>query len=227
VTILRLVSLAAVLAGIVVLLCPPARAGETVYDYRIEHPRYGTIGTYRNVIKEDGGKAEVDTEIHVAVSLLGIVVYRQDGTRVEHWQGDRFVGIDGVTVTNGKRIEIHGQAKGDEFVVTTPTGTVVAPARVHPSNPWARMVLDSDMMMSTKTGHVEKVSVSGGRLEQIKLDGKEFRLHGYEIVGTKRQFVWLDDHDVPVAFRVEEDGTPIDFVMTRPPQTQAANAPPR
>jgi hypothetical protein len=42
------------------------------------------------------------------------------------------------------------------------------------------------------------------------------RLHQYEIVGDKRQFVWLDSSGTPVAFRTEEDGAPVDFVLASP-----------
>jgi len=38
---------------------------------QFEHPRYGTIGTYSNVIKKVGENLEIQTELHVAVKLFG------------------------------------------------------------------------------------------------------------------------------------------------------------
>jgi len=49
------------------------------------------------------------------------------------------------------------------------------------------------------------------------------RLHQYEITGRDRQFVWLDERGVPVAFRVDRDGAPVDFVLAHPPQTETAD----
>jgi len=205
-------------------LCPPcAYAATTVYEYHIEHPRYGKIGTYSNTVKEIGDETEIDSELHVAVKLLGIVMYREDATRVERWKAGRFVAFAGVTVTNGQRIELKGQAQGEEFVIATQDGTISVPARVHPSNPWAPSVLDTDLMMSTKTGRIDQVQVSGGGVDGVTFDGKDLRLRRYEITGTKRQFVWLDERGIPVAFRTDQDGTPIDFVLTRPPQAEAAS----
>jgi hypothetical protein len=201
------------------MFAPAAWASQTTYEYHIEHPRYGDIGTYTNVVKDFGDAIEVDSEIHVAVRILGMVMYREEGTRTEHWQGNRLVGFDSVTVTNGTRIEVHGEAKGDAFVVTTPSGTIEAPPQVHPSNPWALQVLDTDMVMSTKSGRVERVNVSGGEIESVNFDGQELRLHHYDVVGTKRDEVWLDDRGVSVAFRTEDQGSPIDFVLSRPPTT--------
>ena len=215
--------LAVSLAAASLLADPPARAADTVYQYRIEHPTYGDIGTYSNYIKDFGDHSEVDTELHVAVKLLGVVVHREDATRSEIWQGDRLVRFDGVTDTNGTNIKIHGEAQGDSFVVTTPDGTVTAPARVHPSNPWAKMVLRTDVLMSTKSGQIDKVTVSDLGIEQVTFDGKDMRLKRYDIVDTKRQSVWFDDRGTPIAFRTVEDNTPIDFVLSSPPAGKAAN----
>ncbi len=202
-----------------------AHAAATVYDYHIEHPRYGDIGTYSNTVSQSNGITEIATQLHVAVKILGIVMFREDATRTEQWQGDRFIGFTGVTTTNGAKIDLSGHAQGDNFVVTTPDGTVTVPGRVHPSNPWSPQVLKTDLMMSTKTGKVDQVRVSGGAPQPVTFDGKDLLLHQWEIDGTKRQFVWLDDHGVPVAFRTEEDGAPVDFILSRPPQTEAQNQP--
>jgi hypothetical protein len=218
-----LVWLPAAVAGIVLVAGSPARAADIVYEYKVEHPRYGNIGTYMNVIKSSGDATEVDTELHIAVKLLGITVHREDATRTEKWQGNRLVRFDGVTVTNGTRVEVHGEARDDSFLVTTPTGTITAPAQVHPSNPWSAMVLDTDVMLGAKTGHVETVTVSGGRVEPVTFDGVDLRLKRYDIVGSKHDSVWIDDRGLPVAFRTEEDGSQIDFVLTRPPLSEAAN----
>lgn len=215
----------AYLAAAAVLAWMPVRAAETVYDYHIEHPRYGTIGTYKNTIETTGDRSVIQTELHVAVKLLGIVVHREDGTRVEQWQGNRLMRFDSVTDTNGEVIRVHGEATGDRFAVTTPDGVVTAPADVHPSNPWSAKVLDTDTVMSTKSGQIEKVSVAGGDLSPVMFDGKQMLLKRFDIVGAERQAVWLDDKDVPVAFRTVQDGDPIDFVMTGPPLHLAEGSP--
>jgi hypothetical protein len=206
-----------VAAGIAGFVNLPALAAETVYDYHIEHPRYGNIGTYRNVIKKDGNASLISAELKIAVKFLGIVVYRETASRTEEWQDGRLVRFDGVTDTNGSKIELHGEAKGDQFIMRTPNGTVTAPANVHPSNPWAETVMDTNVMMSAKTGRIETVNVTGPASANVTFDGKDLHLQQYEIDGSKRQFVWFDDRGIPVAMRTEEDGTQVDFVMTPPP----------
>jgi Domain of unknown function (DUF6134) len=191
----------------------PAFAAPERYAYRVIHPTYGDIGTYTNIIERNGDTTEVKSELHIAVRLLGIVFFRQDAERTELWRGQKLVRFDGVTTTDGKRLPVHGEARDGGFVITTPTGTVTAPASVHPSNPWSPMVLDTRYMMSTRTGQVLPVHVSGGEVEPVALSGVTLRLHQYEVVSDKHQFVWLDDRGTPVAFRTNEHGKPVDFVL--------------
>lgn len=206
------------LAAAAALAALPVRAAETVYRYHVEHAQYGDIGTYQNIIETDGEHAQIRSELHIAVKLLGIVVHREDGTRLEEWQGNRLVRFESSTTTNGTAIHVHGEATRNGFVVTRPDGSVVtAPADVHPSNPWSAKVLDTDVMLSTDNGRVEKVSVAGGPFAPVTFDGKEMTLRRFDIVGTKHQAVWLDRSGVPVAFRTTHDGQAVDFIMTGAP----------
>jgi hypothetical protein len=201
--------LLAVAAGV------PAHAAAERYDYRVIHPTYGDIGTYVNTIDRVGDDTEVTTEMRIAVRFLGIVVYRQEARRIERWHGQQLVSFDGLTITNGDRLAVHGVARNGAFVVTTPSGTVTGPADVHPSNPWSIMVLQSPVMMSTRTGKILPARVTGGEVEPVSLPGLNRNLHQYEIDTDKRQYVWTDDAGTPVAFETREKGTPVDFVLSR------------
>lgn len=195
----------------------PARAETQIYQYAVEHPTFGHIGTYTNFVERSGDRTRVESILHVAIRLLGIVVYRQDATRTEEWRGNRLVAFHGVTTTNGKSLDVSGQARGDTFVISSPDGTTLAPADVRPSNPWSPNVLNARVMMSTKSGKIEDVRISGGNKVPVTLDGKTEVLHQYLIDGRKRGMVWLDDRGVPIAFRIWEQGTPIELVLMSPP----------
>ena len=204
-----------------------ARAETQIYTYAVEHPTFGHIGTYTNIVNEFGNRTIVQSLLHVEVRLLGIVVYRQDATRSEEWSGNRLVTFHGVTTTNGKSVDVSGEAHGNVFVITSPDGTTVAPADIRPSNPWSPVVLNAHVMMSTKTGKIEDVRVTGGDKTPVTFDGKTHLLRQYSIDGRKRGVVWLDDRGVPIAFRVWEQDTPIELVLESPavPLAQTAMGP--
>jgi Family of unknown function (DUF6134) len=192
-----------------------AIAAPEIYEYRVIHASHGEIGRYSNIVNRHGNDTEVRTELHIAVTILGIVAYRQDAERVERWHGDRLAAFDGTTVTNGERLAIHGEAQGGGFAITTPAGTVLAPANVHPSNPWSAIVLKTDTVMSTRTGKLFHGVIAGGERKPMRLGDKPVSLRQYEITTDKHEVVWLDDQGTPVAFRTEEDGDDIDFILHR------------
>lgn len=196
----------------------PANSGaaEQVYEYRIKHPVFGDIGTYTNTVKRNGPQTDVETRINVLVSILGNVMFRQNAERRERWTDGRLSAFRGVTETNGTRVEVQGQARDDGFVITAPQGIVLAPADVHPTNPWSPRILEARTMMAPATGRLTKARVIEAKDELVpRRSGGTAKLRRYEIESDKRQVVWFDDAGVARAFRIEEGGAMIDFVLVR------------
>ena len=69
-------------------------------------------------------------------------------------------------------------------------------------------------MMSTNTGRVEVVQTLGGEQTLVPVLGSEVAARHYEFITDKRQDVWLDSSGIPVRFRTEVAGQPIDFILT-------------
>lgn len=203
---------------------PAALAQSTtqVLSYNVEHPTYGNIGTYTNTVSQDGNGADVRTDLHIAVKVIGIQLFHQDATREERWDNEHLVGFKSNTDDNGTQIGVTGQADGSGFHITsTSNGLLMAPPQVHPSNPWAPFVLDTNVMMSTKTGKVSPVVVKDTGEVTMTFDGKQMRVRQWFVDDDKHQVVWIDDRGVVVAFQTQEQGSPINFVL----KTQTAAAP--
>jgi len=192
----------------------PASGQERIYSYSVVHPFYGTIGTYTQDIARSGGTTRIESHVRVAVKILGIVVHREEGDHVEIFHGDRLVTLQSATTTNGTRIDVQGEAQGDHFVVTSPSGVVEAPADVAPSDPWVLKQIGSGTVVSIKTGRIIPTRVTGGEAALISLQGVMVATHHFMAQGERQQEIWLNDQDVPVMFRSVESGTPIDFVLT-------------
>src|SRR5579883_1292501 len=104
----------------------PARGEDVpplVFQYQIEHPLYGDIGTYINTIIKSGDTTEVSTSVHVQVKAFGAVLYREASQRTEHWRAGRLVGFQSVTDKDGKTYDVRGKAEGDGFAITGPAGS--------------------------------------------------------------------------------------------------------
>jgi hypothetical protein len=219
-------SVVALVAAPACLLQPDrVSAAPQTFQYQVEHPTYGNIGTYTNTVEQQGDKVDVQTQLHVSVKMLGIPLFHQDANREEHWEKGRLVSFQSTTDDNGKQIQINGKAQGSDFVVLSPLGTFTAPAQVHPSNPWAPQVLNTDTMMSTKTGRVIAVTVTDTGDNNVTFDGRTMKLRQYFIDGEKHQVVWLDATGVVIAFQTEEAGSRITFVLQHPsPSTEQRQA---
>ena len=205
-----------VLAAAMVMPALPALAAPQKLVYQVQHPTYGKIGTLTNAIEKNGDQTTVTSDGSIRVSILGIVLYRQEFSRIEHWIGDRLMAFHGVTTVNGRATEVNGSAEGDHFVVSSPGGNATAPATVRIANPWSADALKGDTMLVPDRGTVDKVVVNRAEMTSVAINGKMVRAQRYEIdrpTGEKRYEVWLDEQGTPVMFNVTNRGAPVTFTL--------------
>jgi hypothetical protein len=206
----------------------PARAVDgppLVFEYQIQHPLYGDIGTYINKITRSGDTTEVLTSVQVRVKAFGAVLYREASERAEHWRNGRLVGFQSVTDKDGKTFDVSGKAEGDSFAITGPEGTFTAPADVQPPNPWSVSCLKSSAMLSSMSGRIFSAKVIDEGPEVLPVAGQRVRTHKYEIDTDRPHTVWFNDAGVPLQIEADEDGQPVRLVLTHYPdqaQTMAA-----
>lgn len=201
--------------GACAVMTPAVAMGQT-YTYSIVHPTFGDIGNFTDRIERSGDRMSIHTQLRVAVRMLGVVVYREHSDGTEVLQGRRLVSLENVGDQDGMEINVHGRVEGGRFMVNSPTGSVPAPLDVLPSDPWLVRNTTQGKVVSTRTGQVVDVSVTGGEPVAIEVQGTWLRTRHYVANGDKRQEIWMADNSVPVMFRSFEDGTPIDFVLKTP-----------
>jgi hypothetical protein len=198
-------------------LAPAAAfAAERTFDYKVTHARYGVIGTYHRTIDQADGVITADSRLHIAVKVLGLVVHREDADQTEVWRGQRLASFESVTKVNGERIEVHGAAQDNRFVVTSPTGVTMAPANVAASDPRSLNQLGPGTVVSIKSGKIFSVTVTGGESAPLLLNGVMTPAHCFH-VSTSTQAdkweVWIDAQGVPIRFRSLESGGAVDFTL--------------
>jgi hypothetical protein len=214
---IRLCSLSSLIAVGVLGFASPASAALQKFVYQIRHSTYGSIGTYTNSVETAGDNTTVTTAGRIRVSILGIVLYRQDFDRVERWVGERLMSFQGLTTTNGRSTEVKGEAEGNRFAVSSPNGSFVAPADVKPANPWSDVVLMGATMMTPDRGLLEDVKIRPAEMTELAINGSKVRARRYEIQrlsGEKRYEVWLDDEGTTVMFNVNTRRGLVTFTLT-------------
>jgi hypothetical protein len=191
----------------------PALAGQQIYTYSVVHPIYGEIGTLTDTIERSADAMRIDARLRVVVKLLGVVAYREESDTTEVLRGNRLVSLQSVTEKDGRHLEVHGEAQGDQFTVNATAGSYAAPATIVPSDPWVLKRTGPEVVVSTSTGRMVNVQISGGDYDTISVNGTVVSARHFVVTGDKRQEVWLDNHEIPIMFRSVENGTPIDFVL--------------
>jgi hypothetical protein len=204
-------------AGPIIASAPVhAAPAQQTMVYSVHHSRYGNIGTYSNSVEKSGDMTTVTTDAHIQVSILGIVLYRQDAQRQERWNGNRLVSFHGVTTVNGKPLEMTGAAQGDQFVMMGPEGDIIAPASVKLANPWSSQVLSGNTLLTPDRGRMEDVKVKAGEEGMVAINGKQTRAKRYEIDrldGQKRYEVWMNDSGTPVQFITYNPNGTVTFTL--------------
>jgi hypothetical protein len=201
--------------GVVASGGPAASASAEQLRYRVRHSVYGNIGTYTNIVQSVGDVTTVRTSVHLVVKMLGVGLHHEDAERTERWHGDRLISFIGTTKKNADIIEVRGEASGNDFVIKSPLGTTTAPATVQPSNPWSAKCLNSTTMMRVDNGEIERVRVSGGSETAVAINGATVPARQYQIDGATRYRVWIDQHDIPLMFAVDDDSGEVTFTLER------------
>jgi Domain of unknown function (DUF6134) len=185
------------------------------FVYRVNHSVFGDIGTYSNTVEPSRDGITVKTRAHFEVKMLGIRMYHEDAQRTEKWQGNRLVSFHGVTDKGEGAAEVKGEARGNNFVITSAQGTITAPASVHPANPWSSNFLRSNTMMRPDSGRIEQVRVGGGQETAVKVDGATIPAVKYEVDGSSKYTVWMDGRGVPVMFSIDDDTGKVTFTLAK------------
>lgn len=198
----------------------PASAQEQAYSFSVVHSVYGPIGKFTESIARDGDTTRINSHVSIAVKILGIVAHRKESDRTEIFHGDQLVSFQGSTITNGTRLDVRGEVQGKHFVVTSPTGSIEAPADVAPSDPWVLKDQGVGTVVSLETGRILPTRVTGGETAMVSVQGVMVRTRHFTALGEghqeMQQEIWVNDHDVPIKFRIVEDGAQIDFFLASP-----------
>jgi hypothetical protein len=188
-----------------------AAESERNFLYRVYMSPYGNIGTYRSIIKINGGERTITTDAQINVTLAGIGLYSLNIARVERQVGDRIVYFHGITTENGKPKLVEGKAVGENFVITSPSGSVTAPGTIRTSDPWSAGVSGAKIVFMPDTGAVVGVRTSGGERIALATDRGSAWVTHYQIDtvdGSEKYELWLDDQRTPLKFSIaDQDGT--------------------
>lgn len=171
------------------------------------------IGTHEVRFRRDGERLEVDVEIDLNVTFLGMSLYRYRHRAQEVWSGGRLVALRSTTDDNGERHELAGRADTEGFVVRTASGQAVFPSEAVPSSHWNRIWLEGRPLINTQTG--QRIDFAVRRLgpETVATASGAKAAERFSITGALRKEIWFDSAGQWTATRFKApDGSTISYL---------------
>ncbi len=199
--------------------------GPSTYRYAISSPQFGPIGTFVRSTDESNGLDRARSQLRIAVRVLGIPVYREQADETEVWKGGRLISFESRSTKNSKPMLVRGELRNGRLAVTTPKGTILAPAGTLPADPWSSRRLGPATVVTIKTGEIMNIDTTGGETERLNVDGVPTltrHFHVNTVEQPNRWEIWLDPHGVPIKFRSLEHGRTVDFSLQSPSHTPGA-----
>ncbi len=194
--------LGACFAVLMMLFGTAARAGDDapagVFRYVISHSLHGDVGTFTNSIARNGAETVVDSQLRIAAGVLGIVMRRIEEDRREVWRGGRLITYESCSIDNGERVVTRGLAEGGVFVIVGPDGRAEAAPTLFTTNPWSPGITGATQLMGTKTGELNRVTVTGGKIQIVETGTGKVGARHFMVQGDLEREFWYDRKDVLV-----------------------------
>ena len=165
------------------------------------------IGSYEMVFSRDGNRVEVRTRTEIAVSFLGIVVYRLDSSSHEVWADGQLQVFHVKSDDDGKLRDVLVRRRGGEFDVIENGVAHYVLGKPLPGTLWHPATLTATELIDPIDGQTSKVRVTDHGMEQIIVQGKAMQAHHVSILQQRPLEVWYaaDGRILAMSYRAWDD----------------------
>lgn len=118
------------------------------------------IGSQRLKVTRDGDETFAETQVEIAVKLLGATLYRYALESRETWRGDRLVKLEGTCDDDGTEDYVRAEAQGDQLMIDGSRHKGAVPGHAAPTSYWSADFLRRPLWISTQSGAPLNVQVT-------------------------------------------------------------------
>lgn len=152
------------------------------------------VGRHTVRFTREGEDLRVDVDMRVAISMLGITVYRFGYRSESVWRDGLMQRLDAFIDDDGEQKRIEAVSGGGGVTVEGPSGLHRGPADVVPTNHWNPAVRISDQVLNTLTGRIANVAVTPEGSDEIETNRGRVRATRFAYSGDLHDIhVWYDD----------------------------------
>lgn len=175
------------------------------------------VGRHTVRFSRDGEDLIVDVDMKVAISILGITVYRFGYRSEAVWRDGLIQRLDAFIDDDGKQKRIEAVSHGDAVTVDGPNGAHQGGAEVLPTNHWNPAVQGRDRVLNTLTGRIASVAITAEGSDEIETNRGRVRATRFAYSGDLHDIhVWYDDQGRWVQMRfIDKRGGTMEYRCVR------------
>jgi hypothetical protein len=139
------------------------------------------IGEHDFAVAQRGDDIDVDIHAHFKVHAAFIPLYGYDHQDHEVWRRGCLALMDSQTNDDGKRLAVHGFAKGGGFEVQGSHGVATLPACVKSFAYWDKSFLTESRLLNSQTGEYESVFLTRHGVETFQVSGRSLAAEHFSL----------------------------------------------
>jgi Family of unknown function (DUF6134) len=172
------------------------------------------IGTQSVEFIRNDDNLTVRTRVNIAVTMLGITVYRFTHAAEEQWQNGELTGFASKSNDDGEPRDVALKREGDRLRGTYNRRTVDLPATLIPASLWHPATVHQTVLLDPIKGRDRQVVVADKGVETIKVKGQAVQAHHYAMTGQIVRDIWYGPDGQIVQVRLPgKDGSQIQLVL--------------
>jgi hypothetical protein len=148
------------------------------------------IGAHRFSFSRRDGDFVVEVAIDIAVSLLGMTVFRYTHRSRETWRDGWLHGLVSATDDNGNQVRIAAERSGGALRGHVNDVGFDVSGFIVPSSLWHRDTRQSRALFSTIEGRMKVVNIAALGPEEVEAGGARVGAEHYRITGELERDIW-------------------------------------
>ena len=172
------------------------------------------IGEHSLRFDQDGDSLTVRTDVRISVHIGPVPVYHHTQRCIEHWKGDRFMGLESTTNSNVSRETVTARRTADGIRIEPASGDpFTAPADALPMTHWNRFAYQGPLF-DPENGKMLKESVVTRADDSIQqADGSTIKVTRWSVTGDGVMDDYYDAGGVWAGLHVKvRDGSRVEYL---------------
>ena len=172
------------------------------------------IGEHSLRFDQDGDNLTVTTEVRITVHIGPVPVYHHAQHCVEHWKGDRFVGMESTTNSNVSHDSVTARRTADGVRIEPASGAAfTAPAEALPLTHWNRFAYQGPLF-DPQNGKLLKMTLVTRAEDNIAdAEGAMIKVMRWSVTGDGVMDDYYDGSGVWAGLHVKvRDGSRVEYL---------------